>query len=123
MYRLLQQAAWAPIGVVVLHAVVARTAYRQDLDWLMHSLGGAAMAFFLYEATRVWERYLGRLYPLARYLIAFGLTCAVAIGWEVAEFFLGNQGGLGETIADLIFGMLGAGLTVTLMASQRPSRG
>ena len=123
MYRLLGQAAWAPIGVLLLHAFITRTAYRQELNWLVHALGGAAMAYFLYHGVLLGERYLGRLRPLAQYLLAFGLTCAVAVAWEVAEFWLGNPLGLADTMGDLVFGLVGAGATLLLIASASPTRG
>ena len=119
MYRLLIQAGWAPIGVVLLHSMLVPTSYRQELNWFVHALGGAAMAFFLYRAAVVGERYLGRLRPLAQYLLAFGLTCAVAIGWECAEFIAGQQDSLTDTMGDLAFGMLGAGLCLVAVARRR----
>jgi len=122
MHRLLRQAAWAPIGVLLLHAIVVRISHRQELNWMVHALGGAAMAFFLYHGAVVSERHLGRLRPLAQYLLAFGLTCAVAVAWECGEFVLGNQDGLTDTMGDLFFGALGASLSLLLVASASPPR-
>jgi hypothetical protein len=122
MYRLLSQAGWAPIAVLLLHQVVIRTSLRQELNWAVHCLGGAAAGYFLYSAVLVGERHLGRLRPLAQYLLAFGLACAVAIGWEVCEFAAGRQDGLTDTMGDLAFGMVGAALSLMLIAAYRPAR-
>jgi hypothetical protein len=119
MYRLLASAGWAPAGVLLLNILVVRTAYRQDLNWLVHALGGAAMAYFLYRAAGLSERHLGWLSPLAQHLLAFGLTCAVAIAWECVEFAFGYQDGLTDTMGDLAFGMLGAALSLLALASRR----
>ena len=116
MYRLMREAAWAPVGVLLLHSIIVRTSYRQDLNWVVHALGGAAMAFFLYRAAVLGERYLGRLRPLAQHLLAFGLTCAVAVGWECGEFVLGKQDGLTDTMGDLAFGLVGAAIALLLVS-------
>lgn len=118
-YRLLISAGWAPVCVVLLNAFVVRTAYRQDLNWLVHALGGAAMAYFLHRAAVLGERHLGQLRPPAQYLLAFGLTCAVAIAWECTEFAFGYQDGLTDTMGDLAFGTLGAALGLLALASRR----
>jgi hypothetical protein len=43
-FRLLRRAAWAPIVVLIFHAIVAETGHRQTLDFVMHFCGGAAIA-------------------------------------------------------------------------------
>lgn len=112
--HLLRVAAWAPIFVLILHAIVLRTPWRLSLDWLLHFLGGASTAYFLFYAARLLPQVLGHLRMLTHYMLAFGLTCAIAVGWEVVEFssdqILGTQvqQSLVETMRDLICGVLGA---------------
>lgn len=112
--HLFRVAAWAPIIVLILHAIVLRTPWRQNLDWLLHFLGGAATAYFLFHAARLLTQILGQLRMPTHYLLAFGLTCAIAVGWEIVEFLsdqiLGTQvqHSLAETMRDLICGVLGA---------------
>ena len=43
-FRLLRRAAWAPIVVLIFHAIVAETGHRQALDFVMHFCGGADIA-------------------------------------------------------------------------------
>lgn len=111
---LLRVAAWAPISVLILHAIVLRTPWRQTLDWLLYFLGGAATAYFLFHAARLLTQVLGQLRMPTHYMLAFGLTCTIAVGWEIIEFLsdqiLGTQvqHSLVETMRDLICGVLGA---------------
>ena len=76
LYTWFLRAAWAPIAVVLVQQIVARF---YDIDWLMHFFGGAAMAFFFYQGLLLWESSIGRLLPIVRHLLAFGLTCGVVI--------------------------------------------
>lgn len=116
--HLLRVAAWAPILVLMLHAIVLRTPWRMNLDWLLHFLGGAATAFFLFHAARLLTQVLGHFRMPTHYLLAFGLTCAIAVGWEIVEFLsdqiLGTQvqHSLSETMWDLICGVLGAAFSL-----------
>jgi hypothetical protein len=43
--KLLLKAGWAPLAVVVLHASVAKTPFRKPMDFPIHYLGGAAIAY------------------------------------------------------------------------------
>ena len=126
--RVLREAAWAPIAVLVFQAIVARTPYKTDLDHLVHFLGGAAIAFFLFCCVRIARELLGVLRQVTPYLLAFALACTVAVLWEIAEFFsdqlLGTrlQHDLPETMGDLIAGLLGAASSLTLILVLRKMR-
>lgn len=85
--RLLRRAAWAPIAVLIFHAIVAETPYRKALDFAMHFSGGAAIAYFLFEALREFRSLLGTPTPFGRYLFAFALACTVGVFWEFGEYF------------------------------------
>jgi hypothetical protein len=80
----------------------------------MHVLGGAAIAFFLRYAGGIADRWLGAPSDAALDLLAFGLTCAVAVAWELGEYFAdqyldaGVQRGLGNTMRDLAMGASGS---------------
>lgn len=115
---LLRTAAWAPIAVLVFHTILRHTAWRAELDWLMHFLGGVAAAYFLFHGIKAFAYLLGQLRLPAHYLLAYTSTCGVAVAWEIAEFmsdqFFGThvQHSLTETMQDLIFGVVGAALSL-----------
>lgn len=121
LYRLMREAAWAPLAVVLLHAILALAfGHRRSLDPLLHFLGGLALAFFFDRGSRVAADQLGQLRTLARNLLAFSLTCTVAVFWEFAEFlsdhYLGThvQFGMEDTLSDLLLGALGAAVYLGL---------
>lgn len=111
LYTWFLRAAWAPIAVVLVQQIVARF---YDIDWLMHFFGGAAMAFFFYQGLLLWESSIGRLLPIVRHLLAFGLTCGVVIAWELTEFTSDRlfetrfQASIPETMGDQLSGVIGA---------------
>jgi hypothetical protein len=113
--RVARAAAWAPVCVLVLHEVGARRfGHEPFVDPVMHFLGGMAAAFFLRYACRTAGRALGPPTEIALDLLAFGLTCAVALSWEFGQFvgdqyFGGHaQRGLANTMRDLALGVGGA---------------
>ncbi|CAN5880182.1 hypothetical protein BH11VER1_BH11VER1_20880 [soil metagenome] len=112
--QLLLKAAWAPISVLVFHAIIAKTDLRHPLDFTVHFSGGAAIAFFLFEALSSFELMLGTLKPLGRYLFSFALACTVGLFWEFAELLSDVfrhthiQQSLTETMSDLIADSTGA---------------
>ena len=113
--RVARQAAWAPLCVLVLHEAAARLlGHEPYVDPAMHFLGGAAAAFFIRYAASVADRLVGAPTEAALDLLAFGLTCAVALLWELGEFaadrFIGThvQRGLENTMRDLVLGLVGA---------------
>jgi uncharacterized membrane protein YjdF len=109
-----RRAAWAPLAVIVAHWLVMRSPWSDPLNGVVHFSGGAAAAYFIFHAAIYFERWLGKLAPIAHILLAFGLTCAIAIGWEIAEFAFDQlmrtriQMDLVDTMRDLICGVLGA---------------
>lgn len=108
----------APLAVVfVLNGVVQQTAYADDIYWLLHFLGGAALAYLFF-----------RLPALARagtwrHAVAFAFACTGALAWELAEFaadrLLGTslQRGLVDTMSDLLFSVSGAALVLACAAA------
>jgi hypothetical protein len=111
---LLRRAGWAPILVFVLHAMVARTPLRQPLDFWIHFLGGAAIAYFLFHAQHHFQRLLGVPTSFGRYLFAFALACTTGVFWEFGELFSDTflhthiQKSLHETMSDLMADAAGA---------------
>lgn len=126
--RLLRTAAWAPVVVLLLHQLSMRSVWRSELNWVIHYLGGAAAAYFLYHALHVFVRELGPLRRPAHHLLAFALTAVVALGWEFAEFAIDHllrwrlQQSLTDTMGDLFFGLLGALTALAMVALREANR-
>ena len=120
--RLLREAAWAPVAVLVLNAIIVRSPYARELYWPLHVFGGAALAFFFFQAIAIAGSSLGRLRPLGRYVMAFALACTIALLWEIGEFIWDGiagtslQEGLADTMIDLICDLAGAGVALGLIA-------
>ena len=113
--KLFLKAAWAPFFVLVLHNSIAKIfGHKPSLDPTMHFLGGAAMAYFFYQAILIGQGWFGQSKPLARSFIAFCIAVTVAVFWEFMEFggdhFTRShvQISLDETMHDLILGSSGA---------------
>ncbi len=112
--RLFIRAGWAPVTVLILHAIVAKTSYRQQLDFMMHFSGGAAIAYFLFEAQHCLKSILGIPTPFGRYLFAFAMANTVGVFWEFGELFSDMywhthiQQNIHETMFDLIADSTGA---------------
>lgn len=123
MLRLALEAAWAPLGVFALFALGLAAGATQEFYWVLHTLGGAAAAFFVYRAAPLFEAQLGRPSRLAQRLLAFGMACAAALAWECGEFILDElrgtrlQNDLADTMIDLMLAMLGA--ATALLAARR----
>ena len=121
--RVARQVAWAPLAVLVLHEVGGRLlGHEPYVDPVMHFLGGAAVALFIRYASTIADQ-LGAPTQGCLDLLAFGLTCVVAVLWELGEFiadqYFGSnvQRGLGNTMRDLSLGMAGA--IIYLVARRR----
>lgn len=109
--------AWAPLTVIFGHQLVNQLGWRVEADGLLHFAGGLAITFLfgrllLRNGTRIGiaEHSIGcRLTALA------GGVSTAAI-WELAEFFSDQllttdiQRSLEETMTDLAFSALGAGV-------------
>lgn len=111
----LKRAVWAPIAVVVVHTLLAEIfGHEPYVDPAIQLCGGVAVAYLLHEACVTLSTLLGQPSTLGRNLMAFGLTAAFAILWEVGEFCLDSllgtdiQGDVPETMRDLILGLMGA---------------
>lgn len=116
-------AAWAPILVLAAH-VVAREgldAYDRvpQFDVPMHFAGGVAAAFFFLRSAELASArgVLGSFTPLGKSLFALGGVSAVALAWEVMEWFARRaqpyvglsfgRGSLDDTLLDLVVGLAG----------------
>jgi hypothetical protein len=131
----LRDAAWAPMLVFAVHVILLAgfDAYTRfaTLDLFMHFVGGVVMAFFLHRAS-INASLLGVIgphHPITHGLLVFTATCAVALFWEFFEFISDqtfgtySQAGLGDTLGDLLFGVIGAGVfTLSTLAVDRYSR-
>jgi uncharacterized membrane protein YjdF len=126
---LLREAAWAPAGVVLLSVIAIGSPYADALYWPLHFLGGAALAFFFFEALRIARELIGAVQVRARYVFAFALACTVAIFWELAEFAVDEIAGtqlqedLWDTMVDLLLDLLGAAAGLGWVAIRHAKRG
>ena len=120
MSRVLQH-AWAPLAVFGLSFVIGQMSFARDVWWLLHVIGGIAVAFFFLTAVEA----LDAVRPLWRYAVVFALSCTAALGWELAEFALdqvlrtGLQEGLLDTMSDLMFSVSGAATYLGYVAFTR----
>ncbi len=125
--RSLRDTGWAPLVVFIIH-VIALGVYDgytliASLDAIMHFIGGMVMAYFLHGAFINASRLgiIGPHHRITHRLLVFTATCTVAVFWEFAEFILDetlgtfSQAGLGDTMSDLFFGFLGAGVFALLL--------
>jgi hypothetical protein len=124
----IRQAGWAPSGVFAVHVALlgAFDAYTllPALDMLMHFIGGVVMAFFIHRTSLNASRLgvIGPHHPVTHWLLVFSATCAVAMFWEFAEFTLDqilgthSQPSLDDTMSDLLFGTMGAGVLMFVTA-------
>ncbi|VGO19848.1 hypothetical protein [Pontiella sulfatireligans] len=130
-----QTGSWTLAAVLIMHAVVRFTGYREQLDWLMHYSGGLAIAVFMYCTIALSKKWLGDLSKMGHLLFAFCAGCAVALFWDIGEFasdqILGThvQDSLHETMMDLVYGALGVctviaiqGCRLLLSTPTAPSR-
>ncbi len=112
------KAAWAPILVIIGRWLARIFHVREPLDHVIHFSGGLAIAYFLHQSIGICACYTGELRSLVRYVLTVTASCTVALFWEFGEFasdiFRGThiQHQVSETLYDLIFGTLGATLTV-----------
>jgi hypothetical protein len=113
--RISRVASWAPLSVLIGHSVFARIfGHEPYVDPVIHFSGGAAAAYFFRKVSALTPEALGALTEDARDLLSFGLTCSVALFWEIVEFssdtFFGTNVQLSNanTMRDLILGVIGA---------------
>jgi hypothetical protein len=110
-----REVAWAPLSVLIGHSIFAKFfGHDPYVDPVMHFSGGMAAAYFFRKVSMMGNEVLGELTDFSRNLLSFGLTCSVALFWEIAEFssdtFLGTnvQKSNADTMHDLILGVAGA---------------
>jgi hypothetical protein len=109
-------AAWPGLLVVVAHSVLGDIfGHEPYVDPTIHFLGGVAAAFFFSRLGPYVPEVFGGLAPAARRTLAFTATTTVAVLWEFAEYlvdlYFGTQVqiSIGNTLRDILNGMLGAG--------------
>jgi len=112
-------AFWAPALVLVFWAVAAKgfDAYVRFpwLDVPTHFAGGIAGVCCIDACLVALRPLTGRVHPALRLALAFGLLACAAMGWEFLEYlsdlFCGTHLnlGVGDTLSDLFFGLLGGG--------------
>jgi hypothetical protein len=123
--KTLQQAAWAPVLVLVCYAVAAKVFNAYNLyPWLdipTHFCGGLAITYFFLTAIANSQAMIGSIPKVVQLTLSVGLTAISAIVWEFLEhlarlFFLGSEFNLGVTdiLSDLLFGMVGAVFMVAI---------
>lgn len=119
--RISREAAWAPIAVVILHSLAGKLfGHEPYVDPVMHFLGGVAITFFFYCLFALPFEPFGTLSLLTLNFLAFGLACTAALFWEFSEYFIDQwlgthmQGGLDNTMRDLLLGTSGAFLYLAL---------
>jgi hypothetical protein len=107
--------AWAPLSVLIGHSVFAKFfGHEPFVDPVMHFSGGVAAAYFFRKVSMMSNEVFGELTDLSHDLLSFGLTCSIALFWEIAEFisdtFLETnvQTSNANTMNDLILGIVGA---------------
>jgi hypothetical protein len=122
----LWRASWAPTLVFVAHVLSCYVfngyGAFPSLDVPMHFLGGVAISFFLWTVFRACIRsgILGRPNGVALAVLTFSSTVSCAVLWEFAEFlsdrYLGtnSQVGLGDTLLDMLLGIIGGVVFVTI---------
>jgi hypothetical protein len=122
LLRLLVNPGWAPLGVVVMHLAFAHYGLTHRFDHLLHFVGGASIAYFLFGLLASLPSPFASIPSWAQYLLVFTTSCTVAVFWEFAEFasdrFLGTsvQQSVTETMLDLTFGVVGASTTLVVKA-------
>ena len=115
MWREIGEIVWPGLVVLVAHAILgALFGHEPYVDPVMHFSGGIAAAYFFLHLPRLTPRYFGKIAPVTRYLLGFGLVTVVAVLWEfgeyLADFFLSTRmhQTIGGTLRDLFNGMSGA---------------
>jgi hypothetical protein len=127
LLRMLVNPGWAPLGVVVIHLTLAHYGLTHRFDHLLHFLGGASIAYFLFGLLASLPSLFASIPSWAQCLLVFTTSCTVAVFWEFAEFasdrFLGTsvQQSVTETMLDLTFGVVGASTTLVVKAVFRGS--
>lgn len=122
-----RSALWAPLAVFVAHVILslAFNGYQRmpALDIPMHLLGGMAIAFFFSRLLDILGDYtiVARVDGLLRAIFLMALTATAAVLWEFAEYISDHsfgtqaQGGLEDTLLDMLLGILGGFTMVSFL--------
>jgi CDP-2,3-bis-(O-geranylgeranyl)-sn-glycerol synthase len=122
-----RSALWAPLAVFVAHVIVslAFNGYQRmpALDIPMHLLGGMAIAFFFSRLLDILGDHaiVGRVDGLLWAIFLIALTATSAVLWEFAEYVSDHsfgtqaQGGLEDTLLDMLLGIVGGFTMVPLL--------
>lgn len=125
--------SWAPTLIFLIHvfSITVIDVYDiwSEFDTPMHIAGGFSIAYFFTGAYIVAKsiKLIGQNINIVKYLFVFSMTGIVTIFWEFAEFasdrFLGTrmQGGVGETLLDMLLGMFGAILFISFFHNRSKS--
>lgn len=112
--------AWLPILVFGAHVLSSNVLNAYEawpaLDVPMHLAGGFAIIYFFHHALNAFENHqlLQPSTGLLRIILIFALACTATIFWEFAEYVSDHtigtnaQGGLEDTLFDMLLGMIGA---------------
>ena len=131
----IRRIGWLPFTVFLLHEICAHVvdAYARwpSVDIPLHLLGGFAIAFFVSGAITAFSDHgvIVKPDPLVHIAIVFSAACTAAVFWEFAEWTadhtLGStcQIGLGDTMLDLLMGVVGAAAFSGLMAMRMQRKG
>ena len=105
------------VNEIMIIAVGIRSLNENNLDKLLHILGGTVVA--LSASGGLWR--LARWKILAIHdknvfsLLVFGCVCFVVIGWEIFEYVIYHPFEFltyGDTIADMVCGLFGGAFAV-----------
>jgi hypothetical protein len=112
--RLLLDPGWAVWAVALAFLLLVPNGVADRFDYLFHTAGGAAIAFFAYRTVSVTQDFAARIKSPSRPLFALVCALVAAALWEAAEFVADRtlrtqmQHDLLESLRDIAFGALGA---------------
>lgn len=127
--------AWPPLAVFTVHMVASRVfglyGSHPWLDVPMHVAGGVAIAWFLHRALVNAGRaeLLAPFHERTHHVLVQALVGTTTVLWEFAEFlsdrYLGThaQGGLDDTLLDMLLGIAGGVLLMIAVALRAHARG
>ncbi len=119
---IIRRGLWAPVAVLAFDTFLDFTfdiyARYPSYDVVSHTLGGMAIAYLFSIAYRApnAQKFLGSHSKFSYFLFSICFCGLVCIVWEFSEWlsdcYMGSQHqlGIGDTMGDFFFGLLGAGL-------------
>jgi hypothetical protein len=128
-------AGWAPALVFFVHQLIPWISDVQaqvpTFDNYEHAVGGLAIGYFFWRAFGLPSATdaVGTLTIFGRVSSTFGAVCAAAVLWEFSEWitdrlgWTGAQAGLGDTLLDMLLGIVGGTTVITIgVLSRREGR-